>query len=180
MTLIDSAPIWLLAVLAALLVAAAIEDVARLRVSNVTILAVIASAAVAVALAGPSMAIWQNLLMFALLLAGGTVLFGIGKVGGGDVKLFAAVGLWTDLHQGLILVSAVFIAGGVLAMAVLFPRLFSGQAGRARRGGKKVVPYALAIAAGGLLTIVLARTAADARHPDPLQFRPPAHGSATG
>jgi prepilin peptidase CpaA len=179
MTLIATAPIWLIAVLAALLVAAAAEDVARLRVSNITVLAVIASAALAVALAGPSLAIWQNLLVFALLLAGGTLLFGLGKVGGGDVKLFAAVGLWTNLHQGLILVSAVFIAGGVVALAVLLPRLLSRSGGKLR-DGKKMVPYALAIAAGGLLVIALQRTAADARRASPLDYRPLAAGVTTG
>lgn len=178
MTLIETAPIWLIAVLCVLLVAAAVEDVARLRVSNITVVAVIASAALAFALAGPSLAIWQNLLVFALLLAGGTLLFGMGKVGGGDVKLFAAVGLWTNLHQGLILVSAVFIAGGIVALAVMLPRLFARGRGKLR-DGKKMVPYALAIAAGAMLVIALARTAADARHPDPLKFRPLAAGVAT-
>jgi prepilin peptidase CpaA len=177
MTLIESAPIWLVAVLCVLLVAAAIEDVARLRVSNITVLAVIASAATAFALAGASIAIWQNLLVFALLLGGGTLLFGLGKVGGGDVKLFAAMGLWTDLHQGLILVSVVFIAGGIVALAILSPRLLSRR-GRRLRDGNKMVPYALAIAAGALLVIGLERTAADARHPDPLKFHPLAEPAA--
>jgi prepilin peptidase CpaA len=171
MTLIDSAPIWLIGVLCALLVAAAIEDVARLRVSNIIVIGVIASAVLAVVLAGPTIAIWQNVLVFALLLAGGTLLFGLGKVGGGDVKLFAAMGLWTNLHQGLILVAAIFIAGGFVALAVLFPRLFSKRK-IGLRSGKKVVPYAVAIAAGGLLVIALQRTGTDNRRPSPLEFRP--------
>ena len=173
MNLIETAPLWLLLVFCALLVAAAIEDVARLRVSNVTVLGVIATAAVAVALAGPSLAIWQNLVVFVLLLGGGTLLFGMGKVGGGDVKLFAAAGLWTNLHEALFLVSAVFIAGGILALIIIFPRLVSGRAGkRAARDRKKVVPYALAIAAGALLVIAWQRSADKARHPNPLEFRP--------
>lgn len=178
MNLIQSAPIWLIALLCAFLVAAAIEDVSRLRVSNVTVIAVIATAVLAVVLAGPSIAVWQNLLVFALLLAGGTLLFGLGKVGGGDVKLFAATGLWTDLHQGLILISAVFIAGGIVALVVLFPRLFSKRK-RGLREGQKMVPYALAIAAGGLLVIGLQRSAAEPSRPNPLEFHPIASADAT-
>jgi prepilin peptidase CpaA len=176
MNLIASAPIWLIAVLGLLLVAAAVEDVARLRVSNITVIGVIASAVLGAVLAGPSLAVWQNLLVFALLLAGGTLLFGMGKVGGGDVKLFAATGLWTDLHQGIILVSAVFIAGGIVAIVILFPRLFSKRSRSGR--GRQVVPYALAIAAGGMLVIGLQRSAADTRPANPLEFRPLAEVSS--
>lgn len=173
MNLIEVAPIWVVAMLCAALIAAAVEDIVRLRVSNVTVIAVMATAAVAVALSAWSPALWENLMVFVLLLAGGTLLFAWEKVGGGDVKLFATVGLWMDFERALMLLAAVFISGGFIALFVLFPRLLMRRAnGPALRDKSKSVPYAVAIAAGALLVIAVERQAAAERHPNPLEFRP--------
>src|SRR5215212_178927 len=102
MNLFESAPSWLAWLLAALLVAAAAEDAVRLRISNMTCLAVLAAALVGMAVSGFEISVWQNVLVFAALLAGGTFLFGRGMFGGGDVKLMAALGLWCDLHAAAI------------------------------------------------------------------------------
>ena len=51
------------------------------------------------------------------------VLFLVGGVGGGDVKLMAAVSAWAGMPQTLALLCAAAIAGGVLALAaMLFSR----------------------------------------------------------
>ncbi len=170
MNLLQLAPLWLIAVLAALLIAAAVEDSLRLRISNLTVAAATASAIVAAALAGPTLALWQNLLVSALLLAGGSLLFAMGKVGGGDVKLFAAVGLWTDLRQALALVAAVSIAGGLLAIVMIASHLLGLRSKRAARDSKGGVPYAVAIAAGGLLVMAWERQAPIRPPSNPLQF----------
>lgn len=158
MNLLASAPEWLAWCLAILLIAAAAEDAARLKISNFLCLGVLAGAIVAVAVAGFETSLWQNALVFAALLTGGTLLFARGKIGGGDVKLFAALGLWCDLNAAVTMMSSVFISGGALALLVLAIRRFApaGAAARAvvlKPGGG--IPYGVAIAGGGLIALAL-------------------------
>lgn len=160
MNLFESAPLWLAWALAALLVAAAAEDAVRLRISNILCLAVLAAAVAAMAIGGFEISLWQNALVFAALLAGGTFLFGRGLFGGGDVKLLAALGLWCNLSAAVAMLSGVFISGGILAVIILAARTFAPAAAATRivilkpRGG---IPYGVAIAAGGLLSLALQR-----------------------
>ena len=161
MNLFATAPLWLAWLLAALLVAAAAEDAVRLRISNILCLGVFAAAIVAIIVQGPEISLWQNALVFAAILAAGTLLFGRGKIGGGDVKLLAALGLWCNLDAALIMMSGVFISGGVLALLVLAARTFAPAGASARvvvlkPGGG--IPYGVAIAAGALLTLVFYRS----------------------
>ena len=160
MNLFASAPLWLAWFLAALLVAAAIEDAVRMKISNLLSLGVFVAAIVAIALAGLETALWQNAVVFAVLLVGGTLLFGTGKMGGGDVKLMAAVGLWCSLTAALTLVPSVFIAGGVLALAIIGARVIAPKGAGARvivlKPGSGI-PYGIAIAAGALITLALSR-----------------------
>lgn len=104
----------------------------------------------------------------ALMFAIGFVLFSVGVLGGGDVKLFSAVALWTGLNWLLPLVIIVGAAGGILSLgiigakaamlmrlpadvrAVAYP---SGTAGMVRAILKTAVPYGAAIAFGGLFII---------------------------
>ena len=160
MNLLASAPVWLAWCLAILLIAAAAEDAARLKISNFLSGGVLAGAIVAIVLAGLEMSVWQNALVFAALLAGGTLLFARGKMGGGDVKLMATLGLWCDLEAAVTMVAGVFISGGVLALLVLGIRRFApvGASARAvvlKPGGG--IPYGVAIAAGGLIALAIHR-----------------------
>lgn len=170
MNLFQLSPFWAVALLCVLLVVAAAEDSLRLRISNLTVLAVIVSAVIAVFAVGPVLALWENLLVFALVLAAGTPLFATGKVGGGDVKLLAAVGLWTDLERALMTIAAVFIAGGVLALIILIPRFVRRQPKEAARDSKKGVPYAVAITVGALIVLAFERQPPDRQRPNPLEF----------
>ena len=68
MILFALAPTWLVWTLVALLVAAAGEDATRLKISNITVVGVIAGAIAAAALHGLAYASWQNALVFAVLL----------------------------------------------------------------------------------------------------------------
>ena len=170
MNLLQLAPLWLVALLAALLIAAAIQDVRHLRISNLIVAGVVFTAVLAAVLAGANIALWENLVVFALVLAVGTLLFATGKVGGGDVKLFAAVGLWTDLHQALWLTAAIFVAGGFLAVVMIASRMLGLRSSRASSQSKGGVPYAVAIAAGALLVVGWARQAPAPTGANPLQF----------
>jgi prepilin peptidase CpaA len=161
MNLIILSPVWLAWIFAALLTAAAVEDSVRLRISNVLVLGIMAGAIVAMFLAGPEIALWQNFAVFAGLLILGTPLFAIGKMGGGDVKLLAATGLWFDLRGAMMMVASVLIAGGVLALLIIIARLFGwSDATRERihllrRGGG--IPYGVAISAGALIAAYVMR-----------------------
>jgi prepilin peptidase CpaA len=173
MNLAGPAPAWLLVVLALLLLAAAVEDALRLRISNVTCAGVLLTGIAAMALTGFHGALWQNALVFALLLGGGTFLFGAGVVGGGDVKLFAALGLWVSLQGGLWLIAAVFLSGGVLALLFIGARIVRGRGGRKHRGQ---IPYGLAIAAGAVIAFAAQRDAWQTQHrANPFSVAPFAH-----
>ncbi len=148
MNLAAATPAWLLAIVLLLLAAATVEDAKRRRISNITSACVVACAAVAMGYAGFPVALWQNVLVFVLILAAGTALFAAGWMGGGDVKLFAALGLWVSLTGALWLVAAVLLMGGLLALLFVGTRLV---AGRGLRSGKDL-PYGIAIAAGALVT----------------------------
>lgn len=156
MNLAASAPAWLFVLLLAALAAAAIEDAYRLRISNITCVAVLAGAVVAAALAGPTWALWENIGVFAALLALGTIAFGARIFGGGDVKLIAALGLWVDAWSAVQLITAIFIAGGALAIVVMLPRLVGKK--RAKRTVDRRLPYGVAIALGAAAIFQLDRT----------------------
>ena len=161
MNLAVEAPQWLALIVAVLLLAAAVEDAVRLRISNIVVLLVLVGAIVAAAVTGPELSLWQNLLVFLGLLGIGTPMFAAGKLGGGDVKLLAAVGLWFDFVGALGMILAVVLAGGLLALVVLILRSFGWSEEIRRRvvllrpGGGS--PYGVAIAAGALITMTLQR-----------------------
>ncbi len=152
MTLLASAPTWLAIVLALLLLAAALEDMWRLEITNILSGGVAIAAFVAVAIDGPIIGLWQNLLLFAAVLAVGTMLFARGVMGGGDIKLLAASALWFDLSQGWKMLVAVALAGGLVTIATMLLRLLPWpdkvrpHLALVRR--RDWIPYAVAIAAG--------------------------------
>jgi prepilin peptidase CpaA len=148
MNLIPNSPTWLVLLLCAALLAAAAEDFVRLRISNLTCAAVLILALIAMGISGFPLALWQNVVVFAVLLALGIPLFAAGKMGGGDVKLLACLGLWVDLRDGLWLLASVLLAGGILALVYILVRLARG-AGRDKKS--KGIPYGIAIAAGAAL-----------------------------
>jgi prepilin peptidase CpaA len=153
MNLIIGSPAWLVAILFAALVAAAVEDFMRLRISNVTCLAVLITALIAMGLHGFSFALWQNAVVFLALLGAGYLLFAAGKMGGGDVKLIACLGLWVDISDGLRLLVTTLLAGGVIALLYLGSRLLPSS--RPRQSMKsRQIPYGLAIVAGASLIFV--------------------------
>jgi prepilin peptidase CpaA len=136
----------LLVALAAILVVAAVIDVRTFTISNRLNLTV----ALGAPLYWLSVALepWPG--MAVQLAAGGIVFllfagaFYAGMMGGGDVKLAAALALWFSPFATLKFLVLTSIAGGVLTLMVLawhHARKFEGR---------PEVPYGVAIAFGGL------------------------------
>jgi prepilin peptidase CpaA len=136
----------LLAVLAVLLVVAAIVDVRTFTISN-ALNAAVALLAPAYWLAvgldpWPDMAIQLGVAaaVFALF----AVTFALGMMGGGDVKLAAALALWFPLGATVKFLVLMSIAGGVLTVLVLIVHRLR------KKEGRPEIPYGVAIAFGGL------------------------------
>jgi prepilin peptidase CpaA len=132
--------------LAAMLVVAAVVDVRTFTISNRLNLTVAAGAPLywlSIALAP-----WPGM---AIQLAAGGVVFGLlagafyaGMMGGGDVKLAAALALWFSPGGTLKFLVFMSLAGGVLTVALLAWHRARGREGRPE------IPYGVAIAFGGL------------------------------
>ena len=152
MTLVASAPGWLTAILFLLLILASLEDLWRLQIEDWLSAGVALGAFIALAVDGPVAGVWQNLLLFALVLGIGTLLFTHGWMGGGDVKLLAACALWFDLDQGWKMLVAVAIAGGLESLIIMMLRLLPWSESVRRRIAwlrkDEALPYGVAIAAG--------------------------------
>ncbi len=73
--------------------------------------------------------------------------FAMGAMGGGDVKLIAALALWLPWQTVLVLVFLMSVAGGVLTLGYLIRHKL------AKREEKLEIPYGVAIAFGGLWLI---------------------------
>ena len=145
----EDAHILALLAFAILLLWAAGEDVRRLIIPNWISLAIVGLYPVFV-LTGPAVSNWLLAAgVAAVVLLGGLALFAARLMGGGDVKLMAAVALWAGPGGLPLLISVTAIAGGVVAAALVIVRWgTSRHQGRSARSG--VMPYGVAIAAGGL------------------------------
>lgn len=139
----------LLLALVALLVIAAVGDIRRYIIPNRLCIIVAALAVpylVATGLAGgesllPLFGIRIGIAL--LVFIGFAALFAVGAMGGGDVKLIAALALWVPASRILDLLFLVALFGGGLALVVLIARRMRGSTNRE-------VPYGVAIAAGGI------------------------------
>lgn len=153
------APYWAYALLIGLLVLAAMQDAVMLKISNYLVGAVLLLGLVAAVLAGPQPALWENGLVFVLALVIGTFLFGRGVLGGGDVKLFAATILWFDLGGALRFLLMTAVAGGLLAVLIIFLRVLPWPVAIRSRvrvlQAKAGIPYGIAIAAGAVIATLM-------------------------
>ena len=164
MNLLLAAPVWLLVFLGCALAAAAIEDAARLRISNVISLAVLLAAILAAILVGHG-PLWKNLVAFAAVLALGTAAFSAGWLGGGDVKLLAAFAAWLDFMSAVWFVAFVFLAGGLVATFYLLIRWLTGR--RKEAAAPARVPYGIAIALGAFAMLLVNRGSGSGERPLP-------------
>jgi prepilin peptidase CpaA len=140
----------LLGILALLLVVAAVIDVRTLTISNRLNLGV--------ALMAPlywwsaHLPLWPDIGIQVAIAAGVFALLAVafyaGMMGGGDVKLAAALALWFSPQSTLRFLVFMSIAGGLLTLVVV------GLHRLKKKPGKPEVPYGVAIAAGGLLILI--------------------------
>jgi len=141
------------AAFAAVLLAAAGQDVWQRRISNLFPLLLVALFLALAVWRGASPTLFQHLASFAVMFTAGALLFSRGILGGGDAKLIAAVALWFQVSLLPALIVAITLCGGVLAFIAIARRLFlpvrAGGAGGARRRASSV-PYGLAIALGAI------------------------------
>lgn len=160
MNLLVTAPSWAIWALVLLLAVAAVQDATQLRISNLLSGGVFVLGIAVAVILGPQLSLWQNGIAFAVVLVIGTLMFARGMLGGGDVKLFAAVVGWTAGIMTLRLITAILLCGGVLALLILGVRTFApaswGTRVRILRR-REGIPYGVAITAGTLLLLLLQR-----------------------
>ncbi len=154
------------AIVFGMLAIAAVTDVASRRIPNSLSIVVALSFLVAGVASPERVDLIGGLWVAAAILVVGFIGFAFGKIGGGDVKLMAAVGLWAGPAAALNYLILTGLAGGALALLYLAPEIANAlawaRAALERRipalqtvgGGladAKVhgLPYGVAIAAGG-------------------------------
>ena len=143
------------------LVAAAVEDMARLRISNIFQLLVVGLYAVWVAVVGWENDIWRNGTVFLVVFMLGCGLFALRWMGGGDIKLLSACALWFDWQGVVPWLVYVTVGGGVLALLLMAGRRMVPQG--VREGSsialfekKGPIPYGVAIALGTIMALYMA------------------------
>ena len=151
-----------IAIYLCLLVLAAVNDAATYRIPNRISLAVGVLYPVHV-LAAPEPVPWMAAAAIAAaVFLGGGVLFARRVLGGGDVKLMAAVALWAGPAGVLGVLVVTALAGGAMALLMMSPLRFglalaldeAGQPAARDAVLESVLPYGVAIAAGGIAVCV--------------------------
>jgi prepilin peptidase CpaA len=137
------------AVLAAMLIVAATGDLRTRTIPN-RLNAAIALAAIPFWIFS-GLSFWPEIVsqiavaMIVFLLF--AIAFRFGAMGGGDVKMVAALALWLPAGAVLKLLVIMSLAGGVLTMVMLLRHR------AAKKGGELEIPYGVAIAFGGFWLI---------------------------
>lgn len=142
-------------IFAALLAAAAVNDVLRLRIPNVIPLLLVAGFALEVGL-GLVASPLDHLLAMVIVLAILLPVFAFDMLGGGDVKLLAAAALWLGLANVPLLLICVGILGGLftafwLPLRWLVARLLPSRRLPASLQLKAALPYGVPISVVALL-----------------------------
>lgn len=135
--------------LAAILVSAGVEDVRRREIANWK--------NAAIALMAPAwwlaigLPVWPGMALQLAVAVGVFALFAgafaIGMMGGGDVKMIAALALWFPLHSVVWMLVAMSLVGGAITAVMLVDHRRRGAAGQPE------IPYGVAIAAAALLLL---------------------------
>ncbi|MET0241246.1 MAG: prepilin peptidase [Sphingobium sp.] len=145
----DFLPALCLLALALVLIRAVVTDLARRTISNrlnitVALMAPLYWASIGLPLwPGVAIQIGLGVAVFGLF----AILFAIGMMGGGDVKLLAALALWLPFGAlGWLLVLMAMLGGVVTVVAIV-------HHGATRRIGRVEVPYGVAIALAALWVV---------------------------
>ncbi|MGP7796406.1 A24 family peptidase [Sphingomonas sp. CLY1604] len=138
----------LVGVLAALLLAAGIEDVRSREIANAKNAAIALLAPLwwwAIGLGWGEVGV--QLLVAAVAFAVFIGAFALGWMGGGDVKMIAALALWLPPGRLVEMLMVMSILGGAITLLLMFEHRWQ------RRIGEVEVPYGVAIAAAALLAL---------------------------
>ena len=154
------AELVLLSVYPAALLIAAANDLYEFKIPNwISVALVVAYVACGPLLGAPPRMMLEGALMGAAALAAGFALFAFRIFGGGDAKLLAAIAPWMGLSAAAAGLFNIAFAGGALAVALVVFRRTPPLALYARapwifrlHERRREIPYAVAIAAGGLMT----------------------------
>jgi len=141
---------------------AAYGDVRTRRIPNALAIAVAALGLARLILAGDPGEALDSFAAAAAIFAAGFLLFWRGLFGGGDVKLMAAAVLLVGYHAlpGFLVVMGLcglFVTLAVLAAGKLMPRPAAVPQAETHNQtpARATVPYAVPIAASGILTLIL-------------------------
>lgn len=142
-----------LVVLGGSLLAAAATDMWRFTIPN-RLSAAVALSGIGWVVLDPGTAPIAALSVFAVVLGVGIGLFCLRVAGGGDIKLIAALSLWSGPALILPVLQIIALTGGGIAAALLIARALRPRAATQPAAypvsARTHVPYAVAIAAGGL------------------------------
>lgn len=135
--------------LAVLLLMAAWTDIRTRTISNEINITIALLAVIFWIVAGE--ALWPDvairigvaLVLFVLF----AILFMLKMMGGGDVKMIAALALWLPFSALMVMLTVMALAGGVITLFLVIRQRWRPNAERPE------VPYGVAIAAGGLWVI---------------------------
>jgi prepilin peptidase CpaA len=103
-----------------LLAHAAWTDIRSRRIANATCLALVALWPLFVAVTSAPVRPLASIQVALAIFAGAALLWGRGWLGGGDVKLLSAMGLWAGPTHALAFLLLTGVAGGVLALVMLW------------------------------------------------------------
>jgi prepilin peptidase CpaA len=154
------AAIVILSVFPAALLIAAANDLYEFKIPNwISAALALAFIAAAPALGAPLRVLLEGLILGGAALAIGFALFAAKTLGGGDAKLFAAAAPWIGVSNLPAFFINMAFSGGVLALALIIFRktpvlpIYAQAPWLLRLHQRpKDIPYAVAIAAGGLLS----------------------------
>lgn len=142
-------------ILVALVTWAAFNDVKEYKIPNVIVLAIMVLYIPFILTAPMHINFLDGLTTFAIVLVAGFALFAVGIIGAGDIKLFAAVALWTGSASLMTMFTTVAFTGGGLAivyLAQLYLQKFTGLKDKDYKPTMLVLPYGVAIAGGAYYT----------------------------
>ena len=146
MNLIALAPEWMFYIFVAILLAAAAQDIWKMKISNYLVLALLVAAVASAIIVGPQIDLWKNLLILVVGLAIGTGIFAAGIMGGGDVKLTVAAAVWFLWTDALIMLLLIAFAGVVVVIFSVIARFIG--IGNKKRG--RLISYGIAVAIGAI------------------------------
>jgi prepilin peptidase CpaA len=146
----------------ALLAVAAVSDIARRKIPNWTVIALIV-VWIGAAIAGVAVGPWYlALAAAAIAFVAGYAFYHFGLMGAGDAKLFAAAALFAGLSHLMQFALITALLGGVLAVGYLMVRPRKAMRGMTAQGRAEAlktaagipygVPIAMAAAATGVLS----------------------------